>query len=95
MSWASPNVSKAPQFGAEFTEAQRAELTRAATQAVFLRHPRSSTTWALRVNEDGALEFLATQTDRAFDVVGTLTAAGVWSTAGAQNPAVGAATPGR
>lgn len=95
MSWGAPNAPKGPGLGDEFTEGQRTELLRAMTGPVFLTHPTAKTVWAIRVNAAGDLELLASQTDRAYDVVATLTRAGAWSTAGAQNPAVGAATPGR
>lgn len=95
MSWASPNARKGPALGEGWNEAQREDLQRALTDATFLRHPRATTVWALRVNVSGSLEFLASQADRGFDVVATLTAAGAWTTAGAQVPAAGLADPGR
>lgn len=95
MSWAGIGSPSAPFIGEGFTEEQRNSLLAALTGPVFLSHPKSNRRWVIRVNAAGSLEFLAAQGDRSYSVVGTLTTAGVWSTAGAQNPAVGLADPGR
>ena len=95
MSWGNVDAPRVSVVGDGFTEEQRKALTEALSSAVILAHPQSSHSWALRINAAGNLEFMATQGDTRYDVVATLTRAGVWTTADVQTPSVGLAEPGR
>ena len=82
MSWAGNDAPRSPFLGEAWTEAQRRDLTSAFTGPVFLAHPQSPHRWAIRVNQDGNLEFLATQGDRQYDVIVTLARTGSGFTVG-------------
>jgi len=93
--WAGAGVPRTPRLGDGFTEDQRTDLAGAMSGAVYLSHPLSPVGWAIRVNRSGTLEFLATQSDRKYDVIATLTVAGAWGVGNTVTALVGLAEPGR